>query len=176
MSIEGALQRVTRDIDAGDLGKARDRLHGLIAARPNDLGLRGRLGRVYWDLRHPSMAGRYWYLEEGDSPELLAAVAAFERQCGGNPVLILQALKFKGEVEAIESEFARARLLALADRARREFGYEFRTGDSRRARDSHEREGWSESLAMAGCVAVAFVAGVLLLVGFVTSVRWIFGG
>jgi hypothetical protein len=44
MAIEQTLNRVERDIASGDYGRARDRLHGLIATYPNDLALRRKLG------------------------------------------------------------------------------------------------------------------------------------
>lgn len=39
MSLEETLKKVGRDIASGDYGKARDRLHGLIATYPNNLAL-----------------------------------------------------------------------------------------------------------------------------------------
>ena len=52
-----ALTRVLEDIHRGDLGKARDRLHGLVARFPDDLSLRTRLAEVYSELKYPRMAG-----------------------------------------------------------------------------------------------------------------------
>jgi hypothetical protein len=43
MPIDETLDKVASEIAAGDLGKARDRLHGLLNTYP-DLGLRRRLG------------------------------------------------------------------------------------------------------------------------------------
>ncbi len=54
------LKKIEEDILKNDLGKARDRLHGLISTYPNDLELRKKLGEIYFELKHPSMAGRYW--------------------------------------------------------------------------------------------------------------------
>jgi hypothetical protein len=47
MGKETALRRVEEDIARGDLGKARDRLHGLLKDYPDDLALRTRLAEVY---------------------------------------------------------------------------------------------------------------------------------
>ena len=73
MPIEETLARIEGEIAAGDLGKARDRLHGLLSTYPADLMLRRKLGDVYWRLQYPEMAGRYWYLVEEKSPQMLEA-------------------------------------------------------------------------------------------------------
>ena len=68
MPIEETWARIEDEIAARDLGKARDRLHGLLVTYPEDLAIRHRLGEVYWMLGHPAMAGRYWYLEAPAEP------------------------------------------------------------------------------------------------------------
>lgn len=114
-SYRHTLDKVERDIERNDLGKARDRLHGLIQHNPDDLDLRNRLAAIYFRLRDPAMAGRYWYLEEKRTAEIQAAVAAFERSVGYNPFFILRALKFKGNVELLKDGFALRTLLALQE-------------------------------------------------------------
>lgn len=109
MSKETVLSRVEADLLRGDLGKARDRLHTLVYDSPNDVALRSRLAEVYHRLQFPAMAGRYWYLDEHRTPEMETAVAAFERFCGGDPLLILSALKFRGDPQQV-SVYARERL------------------------------------------------------------------
>ena len=98
MPIEKTLKAIDADIAVGDFGKARDRLHGLLATYPDDLALRRRLGDVYWRLQHPAMADRYWYLEENKTPDMIVACAAFEQSFGNDPFHILLALKFRGDV------------------------------------------------------------------------------
>ncbi|MEE8443576.1 MAG: DUF6584 family protein [Dehalococcoidia bacterium] len=97
MSKETVLSKVEADLHRGDLGKARDRLHTLVYDYPNDVALRTRLAEVYHRLQFPAMAGRYWYLNEHRTPEMEIVVAAFERSCGGDPLLMLSALKFRGD-------------------------------------------------------------------------------
>ncbi|AIW86484.1 hypothetical protein bwei_3876 [Bacillus mycoides] len=53
------LKRIEKDIENNNLGKARDRLHGLITTYPNELALRKKLGDIYFTLQYPEMAGRY---------------------------------------------------------------------------------------------------------------------
>lgn len=100
------LRKVEYDIQNGNLGLARDRLHGLMLSYPDDLGLRVRLAEVYSQLQQPVMAGRYCYLEAEKTPEMEAAVQAFEKMQGHDPLRIMRALNYRGDLSAIEGTFA----------------------------------------------------------------------
>lgn len=95
------LLKIEEDIKKNDLGKARDRLHGLIATYPNELELRRKLGDIYYALKYPSMAGRYWYLEQNKTPEMEHACIEFEKSMGNDPFQVVRALKFKGDKEIV---------------------------------------------------------------------------
>ena len=69
---EKTLKRIEKDIENNNLGKARDRLHGLITTYPNELALK-KLGDIYFTLQYPEMAGRYWYLEKEKTDVMHAA-------------------------------------------------------------------------------------------------------
>ncbi len=174
MPIDETLERIEREIASDDLGKARDRLHGLIATYPYNLSLRQRLGDVYWALHHPAMAGRYWYLVEDKSAQMTAACDAFERSCGNSLLQILLALKFRGNPECLADEYAARRLLDLQAEVQDEYNYfiDFQ-------RQGADRFEWvpgrrlSTRLAEAGCVALVLVAMALLLVGLYTVLAWI---
>ena len=72
------LLKVAREMEAGELGRARDRLHGLLATYPEDLDRRSKLGEIYWQLQDRAMAGRYWYLQEPTDERMVEAREAFE--------------------------------------------------------------------------------------------------
>jgi hypothetical protein len=112
MSKETVLAKVDEDLRRDNLGTARDRLHSLVRAYPDDLSLRARLAEIYDRMHFPAMAGRYWYFEERRTPNVEAAIRAFERSCNNNPLLMLSALKFRGDVVKMP-EHARGRLEAL---------------------------------------------------------------
>ncbi|EJR56940.1 hypothetical protein IIM_00348 [Bacillus cereus VD107] len=48
---EKTLKKIENDIENNNLGKARDRLHGLIATYPNELSFRKRLGDIYYKVK-----------------------------------------------------------------------------------------------------------------------------
>ncbi|MDW8289686.1 MAG: hypothetical protein RMM06_03115 [Armatimonadota bacterium] len=128
MGKDQTLQRVEEDIAAGNLGRARDRLHGLIWQYPDDLSLRARLAEVYWQLSFPAMAGCYWYLHEPTTEAMQRAVMEFERSCGQDPLHMLFRLKFRGNPENLPP-YARYRLERLQQECQRKYGKypDFRT-------------------------------------------------
>ena len=169
------LNRIEADIASGDYGKARDRLHGLIATYPDALPLRRRLGDVYWQLQYPAMAGRYWYLEEDRSPQMAQACRAFERSCGNDPVLMLLALKFQGDIEAIRDTFAGHALLALQKRAgeERDCTIQFGKRGQEKYQYTSQQRAWGKWVWV-GCLLGSLVSLGLMVIGLVTVTQWIF--
>jgi hypothetical protein len=106
------LRKIEEDIAGKDYGKARTRLHSLIASYPDDLDLRKMLGDVYLHLDYPEMAGRYWFLVEDKTPEMQAACDLFARTAR-NSEGILRRLKFKGDLNALDNPYATSVLLSL---------------------------------------------------------------
>ncbi len=104
MAKDDVLKRIYSDIEVGDLGKARDRLHGLLYTHPNDLHIRELLGDVYWRLQFPAMAGRYWYLTEVKGEQVEAAKTTFEKSVGKDPTRIMEALKFRGDLNSLSEQ------------------------------------------------------------------------
>ncbi len=168
---ESGLERVRRDVTAGNLGRARDRLHGLLATHPNDLRLRGELARIYAKLGFPAMAGRYWYLEALPDPEMQAACREFERSCGHDPLRMLLALKFKGDIGRLEA-CAQERLLALQNECARRHPYYPEFG-------LRGRERWKTTPGEIGCAAGGIAATIALvglaLIGLWTVIGWLEG-
>ena len=175
MPIEETWARIERDIAAHDLGKARDRLHGLLATYPDDLAIRHKLGEVYWQLGHPAMAGRYWYLEQPATANKAAACWAFERSCGGSQLETLLALKFRGDADGLSDPYARQKLQTLMRDVEAEYGMRIHAG--KRGKTKYERTRlpgrWVGVLLAVGCAAVALVALSLVLIGLATVVSWL---
>lgn len=170
---EETLRRVEQDIAGGNLGRARDRLHGLIAYEPNNLALRAALAAVYAQLQFPAMAGRYWYLEENKTEAMEAACAEFERSCGNDPLRMLLALKFKGDVDQLDEPFARQKLLALRQDCERKYHYYPNLGGSDQQKEDGKYVRTADlkgTVLGIGCLltgVVVVVAGVVKLVEIV---------
>lgn len=111
------MARVERDIERGDLGKARDRLEGLLAAYPDELQIRARLGEIYWRLQYPERAGRHWYLLPSDNSEMDAAKQVFAARHHDDPARILRAIGYHGGLESMKGTYAGDVLRDLGRRA-----------------------------------------------------------
>ena len=175
MPIKETWARIEDEIAAHDLGKARDRLHGLLVTYPEDLAIRHKLGEVYRQLGHPAMAGRYWYLEQPTMAEEIAARRAFERSCGGSQLEILLALKFRGDPDKLRDSHARQKLQALIKDVEAEYG--MRVHARRRGKRKYERTRlpgrWVGVLLAVGCLVMALVGLGLVLIGLATVVGWL---
>jgi hypothetical protein len=117
VTLKATLERAAADEDRGDLGKARDRLEGLVAAYPDELEIRRRLGDIYWRLSYPERAGLHWYLLESDRPEMDDAKRAFEKRHGDDAWLMLDAIGYQGGLDAIRGTYAETVIGDLSRRA-----------------------------------------------------------
>jgi hypothetical protein len=170
-----ALERIEEDLKNGDLGKARDRLHSLIRNHPSDTSLRSRLAGIYWQIKLPVEAGRYWYLEESRSEEEEMAVDIFKKNCGYRASEILHRLKLKVDTELLDTEFARRQVRELVKLSGEDGEVPPSEG---RARENYEklkelkqrnkRTCWGMAVFIL-LLAAAFVALVDLLVRLVLS-------
>lgn len=116
MSKEETTRKIEQEIDHGDLGKARDRLHGLVRTYPEDMDIRDRLGEILWQLQYPAAAGQWWYLLPRDTEPRRIACAAFEARYGGDAREIFRRLKAPPSTTPGLPEFTRELLLGLERR------------------------------------------------------------
>ncbi len=172
MSKELTLMRVESEIATGDLGKARDRLHGLSRTYPDDLSLRSRLAEIYWKLQFPHMAGCYWFLEDNQTDDTRQAVAVFEKRCGGDPWIMLHFIKFKGHPDSV-GPFAKQRLDDLIFRCKKMHGSypDFRSQHTQYVKTAKQK--WSIILFPIGCISILILIGICAIVGLIAIVEWL---
>ncbi len=169
MPLEETLAKVRREIESGDLGKARDRLHGLITTYPADLRLRSELGRVYWLLREHAMAGRYWYLDPETTPDMEQARGAFEVDRGDDARLMFNAIRFRCGLDRVDPS-AHGKYRALAARA----GVEVQEHSGL---PGHKRHGAPRTSRIGpvvfqyGCMTLLATIAVLAIIGLLSIVR-----
>lgn len=167
MAKASTLASIKDDIAHNRLGRAIDRLHGLLSTYPDDLLIRRDLARVYHVLQNQQMAGRYWYLEEEKTTEMQHACAVFEKACGSDPQALLRAIKFRGDIKKLDNAYAREKLQALQAACAEKLGYTVRFGSDNRYLQYDKIELliiWIFILGLLGIMAV----------GLVTIVGWIF--
>ncbi|WP_144527674.1 DUF6584 family protein [Peribacillus simplex] len=154
------LKKIEEDIKNNDLGKARDRIHGLIITFPDELELRKKLGDSYFALKYPSMAGRYWYLEKNKTPEMVDACIQFEKSMGNDPIRIARVLKFKGDSDIIKGLQDQA-ISPMQNKVKEKLTEE-------------PDETLEDKLFTIGCITILIFIIFFSLIGIYTLFSWIF--
>ncbi|MDF9759600.1 hypothetical protein OKW24_001373 [Peribacillus simplex] len=155
------IKKIEEDIEKNDLGKARDRLHGLISTFPNELDLRRKLGDIYIALKYPSMAGRYWYLEKNKSPEMVKACIQFEKSMGNDPIRIGRAIKFKGDSEVLKTLQLDQVISPIQNKVKENLLEE-------------PEEPFKDKLVIFGCFSIIILTIIFALIGVYALFNWIF--
>ncbi len=169
MTKVSTLEQIEREVKTGELGKARDRL---IATYPGDLDLRARLAQVYWALQYPEMAGRYWFFEATETDEIRAAQTAFARQCGNDPVMMLRAIKFRGNPDSLPPS-ARQRLDQLIVECQRKHAF-YPIFEDGQANWQHTEQAEIQGKVMLfGLIAVLSIVVILAIIGLIAVLGWL---
>ena len=87
----------------------------------------------------------------------------------------IESLKFQGNLENINSTFAKDKLQTLQSQVKDEYGYTF--DFQKRGANKYYRSQSSSiryKISMISCGVVALTALVLMLVGFATVISWVF--
>jgi hypothetical protein len=155
-------EKIEREIQAGRLGIARDRLHGLLSTYPEDLRLRSRLGDVYWLLGYPVEAGRFWFFDNPIEGDKQAAVDAFIRACRSDSAEILRRLKVHSKFKELEVE-ANAKLEHLLNEV----------GRSLPPREAPDTARVTSNALCFACTAIGISLLVLALIGLITVLTWV---
>ncbi len=107
------------------------------------------------------MAGRYWYLEEHKTPEMIEACSQFEKSMGNNVNHIARALKFKGDNETIKRLCSEHIVSSLQVKVKETMVEE-------------TKETWQDKLVLFGCISVLILVMLFTLLGIYTVFDWIF--
>jgi hypothetical protein len=157
--LEALLAAIGTAIAAGTLDDAKQ----LSVAIPQYVSPGGELsqqiGDLYLELGLTVMAGRYWYLLEDKSDQMVIACEEFERSLGHNPRLILEAMGWCRE----RSPYARASLTELVEqsiRIRREHQHETRPP-----------RGLQDRAFLLGCAVVSLAIMFVFVMGITSIVH-----
>jgi hypothetical protein len=157
---EADLAAIKRTIASGELDEARRLLRAVSLNFPSTSKFSPEVGRLYFDLGFPAMAGRYWYLVEPKSAEMVAACEAFEHSLGDNPWKLMEQLAWAPDASLEE----KARLAEL-NRNGWEFRQEFQYPE--------ESPSWlRDRVALVGCAIVAFAVVFVFIMGLTFIATW----
>jgi hypothetical protein len=117
------------------------------------------------------MAGRYWYLEESRTEEVVEALDAFEKSCNRSPLEIWHCLKFRGNPEHLPP-YARQRIKGLIEECKKRGMYP-RLKDGRTEWKPTSKQNVKTIACGTGCVIVIVLVLFLSLLGIRALIdRW----
>lgn len=108
------MSRARREVEAGRLWKARDRLNGVFSADPSNQEVLELLGEVYFRMGDLPQAGRYWYLTVRRGEDAEIARDAFEERFGRSVSSTAESLPVQAPVDGYPEE-VQERLGALIE-------------------------------------------------------------
>ena len=172
--LETDLAAIRAAIAAGQLEEARTMIAGVALNAPSHSEWSKQIGELYLELGFPCMAGRYWYLLQDQSDQMIDACKEFERSLANNPVLILNAIGWVENPDWVEnpSPHAKATMLDVHNKAtvlRQKYQYPCGPGTK-----------WGNRLVLLGCGLVGFMLLFIFFLGilFISQLisPWFFGG
>jgi hypothetical protein len=169
--VDQTLARVRGELAAGQTGRARQRLRGLIATFPERLEFRSMLAATYRDEGALDQAGRWSYLDpDADPAEQAAFLAAYP-----DPVQRVRKVRWKDGVPVeAAGPVGAARLTELRAAAETATGKPV-SWQEPRARYQPGPEPVGERLLAGGCLTGLVLVLLLAIVGAVVVVRALFG-
>lgn len=89
------IQRAQKDIEKGDLSKAIARYEGFFRSSCTNKIIHHKVGELYLAVGDKVRAGKHLYFKEHPSIEEQACIAAFEKNYGYSPTLLLRQLVYR---------------------------------------------------------------------------------
>lgn len=167
MPVDQTLSRVREDLAAGQTGRARQRLRGLVASFPDRVEFRSLLATTYRDDGQLAEAGRWSYLDPDADPNELAAFLAAHP----DPVQRVRQIRWRDAVPVeAAGPVGAARLTELRAAAEAATGGPV-AWQHDRARPPAGHETVGDRLLVAGCLAGVGLVLLLACIGAVAVVR-----
>ena len=163
------LNAISADFSTGRIDEAHARLQRIVMLGNPTSSSAKELGNACAKLGYSALAGRFWYLLEDKTAEMVSACREFERSCGDNPGLIRYSLMTRLPT----TDFAKQKLQELKVSA------EPLEEEHRALIDGPKTIGrWlRERLVLVGCASVlfvllfVFVAGIMAIIHVAQSER-----
>ncbi|MEQ8238378.1 MAG: hypothetical protein RIA69_04155 [Cyclobacteriaceae bacterium] len=176
MNLQEKLNRINEEIEAGLKLKSADRLRNLINEYPNELSIWERLAELYYESGFLDAAGRYWILTEPTDERIKVAVDIYLNSVNHSGTQILQDITFRGNKDELP-EYARNKLAEFEADSKMKSSYvpTFKPKqDKNKRKDSKHQETIRDKLTKWGIIAILISIIVFTLIGFGTTISWIF--
>jgi tetrahydromethanopterin S-methyltransferase subunit G len=176
VSLKEKLEKIDSEIENGLKFKASDRLRNLIQDNPNETQLWNKLAELYYDSGFLDSAGKYWILTEPTDDRIKNCVEIYEKSVNYSGYQILQEIVFRGDKSKL-SEFAQNKLAELEADSKKKADYvpKFSPKKNKRKNTNSEyKQTFKDKLG--GYLIFGIIASIviLIIIGFVTVIKWIF--
>lgn len=176
MSLKEKLDKIDSEIENGLKFKATDRLRNLIQENPNEIELWNKLAELYYESGFLDSAGKYWILTEPTDDRIKKCVDIYEKSVNYSGYQILQELVFRGDKSKL-SEFAQKKLSELEADSKQKAKYipKFNPKPNKRKKNhSDQKRTFKDRLGEIVLFSILISIGLLIIIGFVTVIKWIF--
>ena len=176
MDIKAKISKIDSEIKDGLKSKAADRLRNLIQENPNETELWNRLAELYYESGFLDSAGKYWILTEPTDERISKCVDIYEKSVNHSGHQILQDIVFRGDKFKL-SEFAQKKITELESNSKEKTNHipEFKP---KVKKSKSKREKYKQTLKdkLGGYLIIGILAAILILIiiGFVTVIKWLF--
>ena len=176
LSLKEKLEKIDSEIENGLKFKASDRLRNLIQENPNETQLWNKLAELYYESGFLDSAGKYWILTEPTDERIKKCVEIYEKSVNYSGYQILQEIVFRGDKSKL-SEFAQNKLAELEADSKKKASYVPKFSPKKnkpKNKNSEHKQTFKDKLG--GYLIFGIVASivVLIIIGFVTIIKWIF--
>ncbi|MDT0554620.1 DUF6584 family protein [Patiriisocius hiemis] len=174
--MENKLRSIEADIQNGLKYKSADRLRNLINEHPNEQKLWNRLAELYYDSGFLDSAGKYWILTEPTDERIKKCVEIYEKSVNYSGYQILQEITFRGDKTKL-SKYAQKKLAELESDSKEKTNHipEFKPKVNKPKKQNKKYvQTFKDKLGGYVIFGIVAVIVVLIIIGFVSVIKWIF--
>ncbi|WP_422093723.1 MULTISPECIES: DUF6584 family protein [unclassified Tenacibaculum] len=176
VNLKEKLDKIDSEIENGLKFKATDRLRNLIQENPNEIELWNKLAELYYESGFFDSAGKYWILTEPTDDRIKKCVEIYEKSVNNSGYQILKELVFRGDKSKL-SDYAQKKLTELESDSKEKANYipKFNPKTNKQKKNnSNQEQTFKEKLGGFIFFSILVSIIILIIIGFVTVVQWIF--
>jgi len=176
VSLKEKLEKIDSEIENGLKFKASDRLRNLIQENPNETQLWNKLAELYYESGFLDSAGKYWILTEPTEDRIKKSVEIYVKSVNYSGYQILQEIVFRGDKSKL-SEFAQNKLTELEADSKKKADYVPKFSpkkNKRKNKNSEYKRTFKDKLGEWTLFGIVASIVILIIIGFVTVIKWIF--
>jgi len=174
MRIKEKLDKIDLEIESGLKFKSADRLRNLIQQYPNEQELWIKLAELYYDSGFLDLAGKYWILTEPTEERIKKCVEIYEKSMNYSGFKILKDLVFRGDKLKL-SAYAQEKLSDLESDSKKKYNFvpKFKPKSNIQINNPTQKQSSNDWFMGILFISIFILIGLLIIIGFITVIRWI---